>query len=158
MVSYLKLKEVLELPPIKHDDQNSLRNYHQKLKTIVTWLKTMGYDGALKSVENVTKAVMRLPKYLRQKFYRNFKIINYNEREMNLEIFENWLGERIYDMNNPLALIVETETKKKQHANKYHQKTTKDKYERFQKDHYKSFAITIDMEEDRNVESKKNIR
>ena len=36
MVSYLKLKEVLELPPIQHDDQNSLRNYHQKLKTIVT--------------------------------------------------------------------------------------------------------------------------
>ena len=120
MVSYLKLKEVLELPPIQHDHQNSLRNYHQKLKTIVTWLKTMGYDGALKSVENVTKAVMRLPKYLRQKFYRNFKIINYNEREMNLEIFENWLGERICDMNNPLALIVETEIKKKQQVNKDH--------------------------------------
>ena len=44
MVSYLKLKEVLELPPIQHDDQNSLRNYHQKLKTKVTWLKTMGND------------------------------------------------------------------------------------------------------------------
>ena len=64
MVSYLKLKEVLELPQIQFDDQNSLRNYHQKLKTIVTWYKTMGYDGALKSVENVTKAIMRLPKYL----------------------------------------------------------------------------------------------
>ena len=49
----------------------------------------MGYDGALKSVENITKAVMRLPKYLRQKLYRDLKIINYNEREMNLEIFEN---------------------------------------------------------------------
>ena len=66
---------------------------------------------------------MRLLKYLRQKFYRNFQIINYNEREMNLEIFENWLGERIYDVNNPLALIVETEIKKKQQANKDHQKT-----------------------------------
>ena len=158
MVSYLKLKEVLELPPIQHDDQNSLRNYHQKLKTIVTWLKTMGYDGALKSVENVTKAVMRLPKYLRQKFYRNFKIINYNEREMNLEIFENWLGERIYDMNNPLALIVEIEIKKKQQANKDHQKTTKEKHQRLPKDHYRSFATTTDMEKDRNAESKKNIR
>ena len=92
MVSYLKLREVLELPPIQHDDQNSVRNCHKKLKTIVTWLKTMGHDGALKSVENLTKAVMRLPKYLRQKFYCRFKIINYNEREMNLEIFENWLG------------------------------------------------------------------
>ena len=62
MVSHLKLKEVLGLPPNQHDDQNSLKNYHQKLKTIVTWLKTVGYYGALKSVENVTKVVMRLPK------------------------------------------------------------------------------------------------
>ena len=54
MVSYMQLKEVLEPPPIQHDNQNSLRNCHQKLKTTVTWLKTMGYDGALKSVENVT--------------------------------------------------------------------------------------------------------
>ena len=76
--------EVLELPPIQHDDENSLRNDHQKLKSTVTWLKTMGCDGALKSVENVTKAVMHLPKYLRQKFHRDFKIINDNEREMNL--------------------------------------------------------------------------
>ena len=68
MVSYLKLKVVLELPPIQHDDQIILRNYHQKLKTIVTWLKIMADDGALKSVENVNKAVMHLPKYLRQKF------------------------------------------------------------------------------------------
>ena len=36
MVSCLKLREVLEVPPIQHDDQNSVRNYHKKLKTIVT--------------------------------------------------------------------------------------------------------------------------
>ena len=123
---------------------------------------------------------MRLPKYLRQKFYNNFKIINNNEREMNLEIFKNWLDERIYDMDNPLVLIVETEIKKKQQANKDHQKTTKDKYQRFPKDHYKSFTfstdiekdrnsrfpkdhyksftITTDIEKDRNSESKKNFR
>ena len=102
MVSYLKLEEVLELPPIQHYDQNSLKNYHQKLKNTVTWLKKIGYDGALKSVKKVTKAVMRLPKYLRQKFYHGFKTINYTKMEMNLEIYENWLGEGIYDMNNPL--------------------------------------------------------
>ena len=95
---------------------------------------------------------MRLPKYLRQTFYRNFKIINYNEREMNLEVFDNQLGERIYDTNNPLALIGETEIKRKQQANKDRQKTIKDKHQRFPKDHYKSFAITTDMEEDRNAE------
>ena len=102
MVSYLKLEEVLELPPIQHYDQNSLKNYHQKLKNTVTWLKKIGYDGALKSVKKLTKAVMRLPKYLRQKFYHGFKTINYTKMEMNLEIYENWLGEGIYDMNNPL--------------------------------------------------------
>ena len=48
MISYLKLMEVLELPLNQQSDQNSLRN--QKLKTTVTWLKTMGYDGALKWV------------------------------------------------------------------------------------------------------------
>ena len=95
---------------------------------------------------------MRLPKYLRQTFYCNFKIINYNEREMNLEVFDNQLGERIYDINNPLALIVETEIKRKQQANKDRQKTTKGKHQRFPKDHYKSFTITTDMEEDRNAE------
>ena len=76
---------------------------------------------------------------------------------MNLEIFENWLGERIYDMNNSLALIVENEIKKKQQANKDNQKTTKNKHQRLPKDHYRSFATTTDMEEDRNAESKKNI-
>ena len=63
----------------------------------------MGYDGALKSVENVTKVIMHLPKYLRQTFYRNFKTINYNEREMNLEIFQNWFVPTVkYDANNEI--------------------------------------------------------
>ena len=74
----------------------------------------MGYDGALKSVENVTKAVISLLNTFDKSFTSNFQIISYNEREMNLEIFENWLGERIYVMNNSLALIVETEIKRKQ--------------------------------------------
>ena len=61
-------------------------------------------------------------------------------------------------MNNSLALIVENEIKKKQQANKDNQKTTKNKHQRLPKDHYRSFATTTDMEEDRNAESKKNIR
>ena len=77
---------------------------------------------------------------------------------MNLEIFENWLGERIYDRNNPFALIAETKIKKKQQANKDHQKTTKKKHQRLPKGHYRRFATTADIEEDRNAESKKNIR
>ena len=60
MVWHLKLKDVLELPLILHGDQNNLKNYHQKPKTAATWLETMSYDGAIKSVENVTKAIMCL--------------------------------------------------------------------------------------------------
>ena len=141
MVLYLKLKYVLELPLIQHDHQNSLRNYHRKLKTTVTWLKTMCYDKAPKSVENV-RAVMRLPKYLWQKLYDDFKIIYDNEEQINLEIFLDWLGERTYDINEPLTLVVEAEIKKKQQANKDHQKTTKEKYQKLPKEHYRSFAIT----------------
>ena len=51
---------------------------------------------------------------------------------MNLETFKSWLGKQIYDMNNPLALIVEIEIKKKQQV--------------------------TDTKEDRNAESKKNVR
>ena len=61
-------------------------------------------------------------------------------------------------MNNPLALIVETETKRKHQANKDHQKITKDKHQRLPKDYYRRFTTTTDMEEDTNAESKKNIR
>ena len=60
-------------------------------------------------------------------------------------------------MSNPLALIVEIEIKKKQQANKDHQKTTKDKHQRLPKHHYRSFATTTDMEEDRNAESKRTL-
>ena len=136
MISYLKLKNVLDLLPVQHDDQISLRHYDQKLQTTMTWLKTMGYNGALKSIENVTKAVRRLQKYLRYNFYRDDKIINYNKREMNVEIFENWLAKRMYNMNNPLALIVKTEIKKKQQANRDQLKATKGKYQRLAKEHY----------------------
>ena len=109
-------------------------------------------------MENVTKAVLRLPKYLWQKLYGDFKIINDIEEEINLEVFLNWQGERTYDINDPPTLIVEAEIKKKQHANKDHQKTTKEKYLRLPKEHYRSFAITTDTEEDRNAESQKNFR
>ena len=31
---------------------------------------------------------------------------------MNLELFENWLGEQIYDMNNPLAILLRPRLKR----------------------------------------------
>ena len=117
----------------------------------------MCYDKAPKSMENVTNAVLRLPKYLWQKLYGDFKIIYDNEEEINLELFLDWWGERTYDINDPLTLIVEAEIKTKQ-ASKDHQKTTKEKYQKLPKEHYRSFAITTDTEDDTNAEAQKNVK
>lgn len=91
-----------------------LRNNLQKRKTTIICLKTMDYKAGLKSVENLTNSVMLLPKYIRHKFYRDFKIINSNDGEMNLEIIKSCLGERVSNMNN---------------------KYTKNKIQRFPKEH-----------------------
>ena len=57
------------------------------LRATVTWLSSMGYNAAIKSTESVTKAVVRLPRYMSSKFYRDFEGRLYNETEYNLEVF-----------------------------------------------------------------------
>ena len=65
VVSYMKLKTVLDLPQLPPNDYYGLRVYHQTLKAIVTWLVSMGYNVATKSTESVMRAVVRLLKYMR---------------------------------------------------------------------------------------------
>ena len=48
----------------------------------------MGYNFAIQSVENVTKAVMRLPRFMRSKFYQDFKDLTYDRNDLNLQYFE----------------------------------------------------------------------
>ena len=69
VVSYMKLKTVLDLLQLPPNNYNGLHAYHQILKTTVTWLVSMRYNAAIKSTESVMKAVVRLPKYMRSKFY-----------------------------------------------------------------------------------------
>ena len=73
----------------------------------------MGYNTAIKSTESVTKAVVRLPKYMRSKFYRDFEGKLDDETEYNLEVFERWLGSKLDEIYNPIAVIIESEEKKK---------------------------------------------
>ena len=61
VVSYKNVKAVLDQPQIHQNDKTSLRRYHQALRSTVIWLKSMGYNSPIQSVENVLKAVMRLP-------------------------------------------------------------------------------------------------
>ena len=65
VLSYMKLKTALDLPQLPTNDYNGLRAYHQTLKATVTWIFSMGYNAAIKSTESVTKAVVRLHKYVR---------------------------------------------------------------------------------------------
>ena len=106
VVSYMKLKAVLDLPQLPPNDCNGLCAYHQTLKVTVTWLLSMGYNTALKSTESVTKAAVRLPKYMKSKFCRDFEGKLYDETECNLEVFKRWLGSKLDEIYNPLAVII----------------------------------------------------
>ena len=46
-------------------------------------------------------------------FYRDFEGKLYNETEYNLEVFERWLGSKLDEINIPIAVIIESEEKKK---------------------------------------------
>ena len=106
-VAHLKLKEILDLPQISIDDSKGLRHFHQQVKGAVTWLTSMGYTSSLKSTENVTKAVLRLPKQLRSSFYEKFTSKYFNEEQINLIEFEKWLQGKVYSTYNPIAIVIE---------------------------------------------------
>ena len=68
----------------------------------------MGDNSAIQSVENVTKALMQLPRFMRSKFYQDFKDSTYDSNDLNLEDFEKWLAKKLTEMFNPIAAIIET--------------------------------------------------
>lgn len=105
VVSHIKLKLIFDQPQIKATDRTSLKLYHQKLKSTNTWLVSMGYHSTLSSIENVTKAVQRLPNYLRQTFYRHTREIIETDTISLLE-FEKWLENRMKELFNPIADII----------------------------------------------------
>ena len=119
VVSYKKVKRVPDQPQIQPNDKTSLQRYHQSLRSTVIRLKSMGYHSAIQSVENLTKAVMRLPRFMRSEFYLDFKDSTYDSNDLNLEYFEKWLANRLTEMFNPIAAIIETrENTKQNHSDK----------------------------------------
>ena len=70
VVTHLKLKSVFDKPQIKSLCRTALREFQQSLKCVITWLETMGYSFSLTSTEHLTKAVKRLPNFLRHSFYK----------------------------------------------------------------------------------------
>ena len=75
----------------------------------------MGYTSTLTSIENITKAVQRLPNYLRQTFYRHTREIIEIEVISLLE-FELWLENRMKELFNPIADIIASQESNRKKA------------------------------------------
>ena len=61
---------LFEFPSTTSNDRIGLRNFHQKLKITITWLKSVGYEVPIKSNENLAKALSCLPCNMRNEFYK----------------------------------------------------------------------------------------
>ena len=122
VVSFLKLKSVLDLPQITNENRAGLRAFHQQLKSIITWLNSMGDTSAINSIENTTKAITRFPRFLRSKFYSDFKDAKWNNQSLNLTKFNTWLGNKVAELFNSISAIINHQEKQKQdfHKDSHH--------------------------------------
>ena len=84
LVSHAKLKLLFDQTQIKGADRMSLRRFHQHLKINNTWLLSMGYDTPILSNENLTKAILRLPTFLRREFFKATRDSNMVDSSVNL--------------------------------------------------------------------------
>ena len=112
LVSHAKLKLLFDQPQIKGADRMSLRRFHQHLKINNTRLLSMGYDTPILSSENLTKAILRLPTFLRREFFKATGDSNMLDGSVNLITLEKWLNEKLKSMFNPPADIILNEEEK----------------------------------------------
>ena len=106
LISHFRLKNLLDKPQIRANGTINLRQFHEELKLINTWLMSVGYKVPSFSNENLTKAIIRLPDQLRQRFYKFTKESNLIDGSVNLVTFEKWLGDQLKTSFNPLADII----------------------------------------------------
>ena len=78
----------------------------------------MGHISAINSIENTTKAINRLPRFLRFKFFRDFKDEKLNNQSLNLTTSEIWLGNKVAQLFNPISAIIDHQEKQKRDFHK----------------------------------------
>ena len=94
----------------------------------------MGDTSAINSIENTRKAITRLPRYIRSKFYRDVKDAKLNNQSLNLTKFEIWLGNKVTELFNPISAIINHQEKQKQdfHKDSHHlEKDNRNPYRTF---------------------------
>ena len=72
VVSYFKLKALFNQLQLQAKNKPAIRSFQEQLKTTAIWLSPMEYHSAIRSTDNITKIVTRLPNYLHNKFYKKF--------------------------------------------------------------------------------------
>ena len=73
---------------------------------LITWLESIDNISSADSIENISKAVIRLPKNLRSQFYQDFKEDTSSNYHINLNNFETWFGKKIGEFFNPISAII----------------------------------------------------
>ena len=106
MISHFRLTNLFDKAEIRANDRITLRQFHQELKLTNTCLMSVGYKVPNFSSENLTKAIIRLPYQLRQRFYKFTKQSNLIDGGVNLVIFEKRLEDQLKTSCNLLADII----------------------------------------------------
>ena len=78
----------------------------------------MGDISAINSIENTTKAITRLSRFLRSKFFRDFKDAKLKNQSLNLTTSEIWLGNKVAELFNPMSAIIDHQQKQRRDFHK----------------------------------------
>ena len=81
------------------------------MKSLITWLESIDNVSSANSIENISKAIIRLPKYRRSQFYKYFNENTFSNDHIKLKDFERWLGKRIGEFFDPVSAILEYQEK-----------------------------------------------
>ena len=111
LILHAKLKLLFDQSQIKSTDRISLQRFHQH-KINNAWLLSMGYCTPILINDNLTKAIIRLPSFLRRDFFKATKNSNMLDGSLNLITLENWLDKKLKSLFNPLAHIISNEEDK----------------------------------------------
>lgn len=80
-------------------------------------MTSTGHTSSIKSIENITKAVMHLPKNVWVSFCIHINAKPFNEGNINLNTFEKWLANKIHATLNPIATLIEDSIRSKNKGN-----------------------------------------
>ena len=79
----------------------------------------MDGNSAINSIENTTKAITSLLRYLIFKYYGDFKDTKWNNQYLLLIIFKIWLGNKVDELFNPISEIIDHQEKQREDFRKY---------------------------------------